>query len=83
MRRFRANICCFCRRTMGKTLQKKWPLMLFLHGSGERGTDLNKVKKHGPPKIVEQKPDFPFIVVSPQCPDGNLVADRMCSCAAG
>jgi predicted peptidase len=51
----------------GKEKDKKWPLMLFLHGSGERGTDINKVKVHGPPKIVEQKKDFPFIVVSPQC----------------
>jgi predicted peptidase len=47
---------------------KQWPLMLFLHGSGERGDDLEKVKMHGPPKIVEAKPDFEFIVVSPQCP---------------
>ncbi len=52
----------------GKDPAKKWPTMLFLHGSGERGTDVNLVKKNGPPKIVEQKPDFPFIVVSPQCP---------------
>ncbi|HAK95851.1 MAG TPA: phospholipase [Planctomycetes bacterium] len=47
---------------------KKWPLILFLHGAGERGSDLAKVKVHGPPKIVEKKKDFPFIVVSPQCP---------------
>ena len=45
-----------------------WPLMLFLHGAGERGDDLELVKKHGPPKIVETKPDFPFVLVSPQCP---------------
>jgi predicted peptidase len=43
--------------------------MLFLHGAGERGTDLQKVKVHGPPKIVESRPEFPFILVSPQCPD--------------
>ncbi len=48
--------------------QKSWPLMLFLHGAGERGDDLNKVKVHGPPKIVQKRKDFPFIVVSPQCP---------------
>jgi len=46
--------------------QKTWPLMLFLHGAGESGSDLEKVKMHGPPKIVETKRDFPFIVVSPQ-----------------
>ena len=46
---------------------KKWPLLLFLHGSGERGDDLNLVKKHGPPKLAASQP-FPFVVVSPQCP---------------
>ena len=48
--------------------EKKWPLIMFLHGAGERGDDLNQVKVHGIPKIVEQKEDFPFIAVSPQCP---------------
>ncbi len=48
-----------------------WPLMLFLHGAGERGDDLELVKKHGPPKLVEQGKQFPFIVVSPQCPKGR------------
>jgi predicted peptidase len=48
--------------------KKKWPLMLFLHGSGERGNDLEMVKLHGPPKLIEAGQEFPFIVVSPQCP---------------
>jgi len=46
----------------------RWPLMLFLHGAGERGTNLSKVAAHGPPKLVRQARDFPFIIVSPQCP---------------
>ena len=46
--------------------EKSWPMILFLHGAGESGNDLDKVKKHGPPKIVQTKKDFPFIVVSPQ-----------------
>jgi len=50
---------------------QKWPLMLFLHGAGERGTNIEAVKKHGPPKLIEQGRDFPFIVVSPQCPSGT------------
>ena len=45
-----------------------WPLLLFLHGAGERGDDLELVKKHGPPKLIEQGRAFPFVVVSPQCP---------------
>ena len=50
--------------------RSKFPLILFLHGSGERGHDINLVKRHGIPRIVEQQPDFPFITLSPQCP-GN------------
>ena len=43
------------------------PLILFLHGAGERGDDIEKVKVHGIPKIAEAQDDFPFIAVSPQC----------------
>ena len=48
--------------------EAKWSTILFLHGMGERGDDLEIVKKHGIPKIVEVKDDFPFIAISPQCP---------------
>lgn len=48
--------------------QDSWPLLLFLHGAGERGDDLDLVKKHGPPMLIERGQQFPFIVVSPQCP---------------
>lgn len=48
--------------------QKAWPLLLFLHGSGERGNDVNAVAKHGPPKLVRNGQELPFIIVSPQCP---------------
>jgi len=47
---------------------KKWPTILFLHGMGERGDDLELVKIHGIPKIVNSKKDFQFIAISPQCP---------------
>src|SRR5437867_3637644 len=50
---------------------KRWPLILFLHGAGERGTNVWKVATHGPPKNVKEHPDFPFIVVSPQCLEGE------------
>ena len=48
--------------------QKSWPLVLFLHGAGERGHNLELLRKHGPPKLISEGTDFPFIVVSPQCP---------------
>ncbi|MBM3882106.1 MAG: phospholipase [Verrucomicrobia bacterium] len=50
---------------------KRWPLILFLHGSGERGRRVWRVAKHGPPKLVAELPDFPFVVVSPLCPAGQ------------
>jgi len=49
----------------------RWPLLLFLHGAGERGTNLSLVSVHGPPKLVKQGRDFPFLVLSPQCPAGE------------
>lgn len=48
--------------------QLKWPLILFLHGAGERGTDLQGVLNQGLPKRLNQGQDIPFIVVSPQVP---------------
>jgi predicted peptidase len=48
---------------------KRWPLLLFLHGSGERGTNLELLKVHGPMKLAAAGRKFPFIVVAPQCPE--------------
>mgnify|MGYP001206965508 FL=1 len=46
----------------------KFPLVLFLHGAGERGDDLRLVEKHGIPKMIINGIKFPFITVAPQCP---------------
>lgn len=56
---------------------KRWPLILFLHGAGERGANLALVAKHGPPKVDTTQTNFPFIVVSPQCPDGQIWSDDL------
>lgn len=49
--------------------KNKYPLILFLHGLGESGNDLDLVKIHGPPKFLNKNKKFPFIVLSPQCPE--------------
>jgi predicted peptidase len=54
-----------------ETSEEQFPLLLFLHGAGERGNDIEMVKRHGPPKLVEEGKEFPFIIVSPQCPEGT------------
>ncbi len=46
---------------------KLWPFILFLHGAGERGDDIELLKSTGLPNTIEKKA-IPFIVVSPQCP---------------
>ncbi|MCK4628379.1 MAG: prolyl oligopeptidase family serine peptidase [Sedimentisphaerales bacterium] len=48
--------------------EKKWPLILFLHGAGERGDNLARVKEYGPISFAEKQKDFPFIVIAPLCP---------------
>ncbi len=51
---------------------KRWPLMLFLHGAGERGNNVQLVAKHGPMKLVREGHDFPFIIIAPQCPEKQV-----------
>jgi predicted peptidase len=60
--------------------QDHWPLMLFLHGLGKRGDDLNDLeilKEVGPSMLIEQRSDFPFIVLSPQCPEDHFWEDHL------
>ena len=52
--------------------QRRWPLILFLHGSEQRGNDLNLLKVNGPPKYALNNPDFPFVVVAPQLALGKI-----------
>jgi predicted peptidase len=53
-------------------MDKKYPLLLFLHGAGERGEDLELVARHGYFKHMrEQGKEYPFICVAPQCPNGK------------
>jgi len=54
------------------------PLLLFLHGKGERGDDLRKVRAHGPPHLFPKYGLDRFVVVSPQCPeDEKWDAERL------
>lgn len=64
----RLGYLLFLPQGYGSRLDEKWPLILYLHGIGERGGDLSLVKTHGISRIVEGWPDFPFVAVSPQCP---------------
>jgi predicted peptidase len=67
-----ADYLLFLPQGYDSSSDQRWPLILFLHGAGERGTNLWLVAKHGPPKIDTAQTNFPFIVVSPQCPEGKI-----------
>jgi len=60
------NYLLYLPESYGRDPQHRWPLILFLHGRGERGDDLELLKKHPLPKILEQQSGFPAVVISPQ-----------------
>ena len=72
-----ANYLLYLPKNYAAEPDKKWPLILFLHGAGERGDNLDWVKKHGPPKLLENGAELDFIVVSPQCPKGSVWNDEV------
>tara|TARA_B100000678_G_scaffold158153_1_gene132151 strand:+ start:43 stop:756 length:714 start_codon:yes stop_codon:yes gene_type:complete len=51
-----------------KTSKKDYPLIVFLHGAGERGTDLDKVKVHGPFDYMQKGNEIDAVILAPQCP---------------
>ncbi|WP_395374599.1 hypothetical protein [Marinicella sp. W31] len=68
---------------LAENTDREYPLLLFLHGSGETGNtidDLGEVKRHGPPKLIENGHNMTFsvgtindsfIVISPQQKNGS------------
>jgi len=54
---------------------EKWPLILYLHGGSLRGDDISRMKRVGLTEKVEEDPSFPFIVISPQCHQGEIWTD--------
>lgn len=56
----------------GAKIKKNPPVLLFLHGAGERGDDnLAQTKVGLGPAIIKNRESFPFVVVMPQCPKGR------------
>ncbi len=59
----------------GWTADRRWPVVLFLHGAGERGTDGVAHTRVGLPPTLLDQPDFGAVVVMPQCPRGSWWGD--------
>jgi predicted peptidase len=58
-----------------ETSANQWPLILYLHGGSLRGEDISRMKRLGLTGKVDADPNFPFIVVSPQCHSGEIWSD--------
>lgn len=53
--------------------EKTWPLVLFLHGKGDK---IERMERFGLPKQVERKKDHPFILIAPEAPGGRFWNSR-------
>ncbi len=65
------NFLLYLPEEYGNDPQQQWPLILYLHGAGERANNLDYLKINGLPKKLEDQSNFPFIVVSPQIEGEN------------
>ena len=50
---------------------KKYPLVIFLHGAGERGDDNKAQLKHGVGEFAKRSKEYPCFLIAPQCPAGG------------
>jgi len=74
-RRVHLSYLLFLPASYATTPDTRWPLILYLHGGSLRGDDVERLRIWGLPHKLESEPDFPFIVVSPQCPAGEIWTD--------
>lgn len=62
----------YLKYTPKNSSSEKMPLLIFMHGAGERGnkdgSELDLVASHGYFKHVREGRDFPMMMVAPQCP---------------
>ena len=68
--------------------ERHWPVLLFLHGVSERGSNVWDVIRQGPPKLMASVPDLTateqqaaailarsFVFIAPQCPQHTVWED--------
>jgi len=71
VRAFSAQYTCFFYRRIIRQIRQRWPLILFLHGAGDAAPSLEGRRPWAAEKGSGTS-GFPFIVVSPQCPEGQI-----------
>ena len=61
------DIRCLIRKPKDFNSEKRYPVLLFLHGAGTKGSDINKLYKNVFFPLTDAHPDFPFVTVAPLC----------------
>lgn len=51
---------------------KDLPLIVYLHGAGERGENSLHLYRHGVPKLIQEGREYPAVILCPQCPAFNV-----------
>lgn len=67
----------YCRKTVHPELPGKTPVLLFLHGAGERGIDNDSQLRHGAAEIINwcEKKSQKVLLLFPQCPENKQWVD--------
>lgn len=50
---------------------RRWPMIVYLHGRSLRGDDLDRLTRYGLPRLLDRDRAIPFVVVAPQLPEGH------------
>ena len=61
------NIRCLIRNPKDFDPEKRYPVLLFLHGAGTRGNDINKLRNNPFIQVTDAHPNFPFVTIAPLC----------------
>lgn len=65
------NLQCLIKKPRDFNDDNKYPVIIFLHGAGTRGKDINKLRKNTFFEIIKTYDDFPFVVVAPLCEENT------------
>lgn len=66
-----ANYLLYLPESYDADRSQSWPLLVYLHGGGGRGDDVERLRQNPLVQRLDREPDFPFVVLTPQCPAGG------------
>lgn len=73
---YRSGLLRYIFSSASEDINKPTPLVLFLHGARDRGTDLNVLLKWGLPRFVNESSSLPYLFLAPQLPEGQTWVER-------